>query len=171
MTYDRAVRGIVGGALAALLAACVHAQAAPNGSSAMASVEHRYRELPARLCLDADPAVWDALAAGSTRLALHIRNHTPSKRYSPTFTVRLAGAGEKTQRDVDTLTMTVDRVAESGEQPEPQHFLIDLSHALTGQARTPQVCVEIDFDRNDTQAKALMDARVTLSADWQSIKR
>lgn len=164
MTYDRAIRGFFVGLLASLAAACAHAGAAP-GEPAMASIETTYAQLPVQLCLDADAATWQALRSGAQRLALHVRHHTPSAHYSPTLTVRLAGdAGSR--RDIETLTLGVDNVGESG--PVPQHFLIDLASVLPPSRDGERVCVEIDVDRIDAQDDALAQRRVTISADWRA---
>lgn len=161
MAYDRAICGIVFGTFAALAAACAQAGAEPT----MASIETTYAQLPARLCLDADAATWQALRSGATRLALHVRHQTASPRNSPTLTIRLAGDA-KTRRDIETLTLGIDNVGESG--PVPQHFLINLAPVLPAARDGERVCVEVDVDRIDAQDAALGERRVTISADWRA---
>jgi hypothetical protein len=165
MTYDHAFRGILAGALAAMVAACAHAGAAPANPS-MTRIETTYGNLPVKLCLDADAATWRALRGGTLRLALHVAHQTPSRRNGPTLTVRLAGDA-KTRRDVDTLSPGIDNVGESG--PVPQHFLIDLAPALAQSPETPQVCVEVDVERIDAADTTLGERPVTLGADWQTV--
>lgn len=166
MAYHYAIGGILFGTFAAMLAACAHAGAAPGGPS-MASTETTYALLPARLCLDADAATWQALRSGATRLALHLHHRTPSGRNGPTLTLRLAGDA-KTRRDIETLTPGIDNRTEAG--PVPQHFLIDLAQALAGVDEAKQVCVEIDVAQAELD-KELAAQHVTISADWQAIRK
>ena len=163
MAYARAIGSILFGTVAAMLAAC--AGAAPAGP--MATTDITYAQLPARLCLDADAATWQGLRRGATRLALHVSNHTPSRKHSPTFTVRLAG-DDKARRDVETLTLSVDNVTEAG--PVPQHFLINLAQALDGVAQTPRICVELDVERTALESQEA-ERRVTISADWKTVAK
>lgn len=169
MAYHRAIGGILFGTFAAMLAAC--AGAAPAGSStvraSMASTETTYAQFPARLCLDADTATWQALRSGATRLALHLQHGTPSGRNSPTLNVRLAGDA-KTRRDVETLTPGIDNRGEAG--PVPQHFLINLAQALAGVAETRQVCIEVDVAQGELDTETAARG-VKISADWQAIRK
>ncbi|HEY0557872.1 MAG TPA: hypothetical protein VGG20_26715 [Thermoanaerobaculia bacterium] len=122
-------------------AACAQAQPAPPSP-----VRTSYREMPVRLCIPVKAEAWSALQSGKTRLVLHIQNQTPAVVYSRPFHIALLGPDKAKPVPVDDLAMQPD--VQTSDQPEAQHFGIDLRGHLPA-AAVSTLCIEVSVDKEN----------------------